>query len=101
MQTFAAFGYQQIQVDASFLRLALRRFPVDRGYERSCADSLALVQNVLGCSADGERRIIESLVDEVISSAASRSVEAARMDASIVQTICERKLEKIGLGPEL
>mmetsp|Transcript_3887 Transcript_3887/g.5440 ORF Transcript_3887/g.5440 Transcript_3887/m.5440 type:complete len:801 (+) Transcript_3887:2067-4469(+) len=68
--TIDKFGYQQIQVDAYFLRLALDSFVTHKG-------SLVV------------------LIEEIASSAADRCLEPTPLPESALAQLCESKLEKI------
>jgi hypothetical protein len=62
--TFSKFGLQQVQVDAYYLQTHLWRFVSDEN-------------------------LVHSLLDEVLSSAAHRSLEPVMMEMSVVEKICE------------
>mmetsp|Transcript_148711 Transcript_148711/g.262599 ORF Transcript_148711/g.262599 Transcript_148711/m.262599 type:complete len:829 (+) Transcript_148711:115-2601(+) len=67
-ETFAKFGLQQIQVDCAFLAEITRDFveAEDAG-------------------------VLDSLLDEAVTSASQRCVEPVLMEAVIVETLCEEK----------
>lgn len=65
LRTFGKFGLQQVQVDSHYLQMLLWRFVSDEN-------------------------IVNTLLDEVVSSAVHRCVESQLMDPSIVEVICDR-----------
>merc|ERR1712056_28042 len=67
-ETFAKFGLQQIQVDCTFFAEVVRDF-VD----------------------PEDANLLDSLLDEVVTSATQRCVEPVLMEAVIVETICDEK----------
>lgn len=67
-ETFAKFGLQQIQVDCAFLAEITRDF----------------------VEAE-EAGVLDSLLDEAVTSASQRCVEPVLMEAVIVETLCEEK----------
>lgn len=65
LRTFGKFGLQQVQVDCHYLQMFLWRFVSDEN-------------------------IVNTLLDEVVSSAVHRCVESQLMDPSVVEVICDR-----------
>lgn len=70
-ETFGKFGLQQMQVDCAFLGEMLRDFveAEDAG-------------------------VLDSLLDEVVTSASQRCLEPVAMDASVVEALCDQKKAK-------
>lgn len=71
-ETFAKFGLQQIQVDCAFLAEVVRDFveAEDAG-------------------------VLDSLLDEVVTSASQRCDDPVLMDASVVEALCDEKKKKL------
>jgi len=67
-ETFAKFGLQQMQVDCAFLAEVARDFVEPE-----------------------EANVLDSLLDEVLTSASQRCVEPVLMDSVIVETLCDEK----------
>ncbi|KAJ6242910.1 vacuolar protein sorting-associated protein [Anaeramoeba flamelloides] len=67
--TFGTNGFNQIQVDSFFLRVALSKFI--------------------------ERSVLNYLSDEIVDSASRRCLKPAKIDPSLVESICKEILEKI------
>merc|ERR1712187_208980 len=71
-ETFAKFGLQQIQVDCAFLAEASRDF----------------------VEAE-DANMLDSLLDEVVTSASQRCHDPVLMDASVVEALCDEKKKKL------
>jgi len=73
-ETFAKFGLQQIQVDCAFLAEVVRDF----------------------VEAD-DASLLDSLLDEVVTSASQRCDDPVLMESSIVEVLCDEKKRKTGM----
>ena len=73
VRTFNTSGYQQLQVDVSFLRMMLPMY-VSR-----------------------DMKVLDVLCDEVLASGESRCLEPTQMEPSIIEEICRQKREKLGV----
>merc|ERR1712113_1147820 len=71
-ETFAKFGLQQIQVDCAFLMEVVRDF----------------------VEAE-DASVLDSLLDEVVTSASQRCDDPVLMDASVVEALCDEKKKKL------
>jgi len=72
LQTFSIHGYQQIQVDTSFMALVLR--PI----------------------ATKDLPMFERLIEEILNSGADRCLDPqAKMETSIVNSICQHKIKEL------
>merc|ERR1712190_295163 len=70
-ETFAKFGLQQIQVDCAFLAEVVRDF----------------------VEAE-DASVLDSLLDEVVTSASQRCEDPVLMDAAVVEALCDEKKRK-------
>jgi len=70
-ETFAKFGLQQIQVDCAFLAEAARDYVEQE-----------------------DASLLDSLLDEVVTSTSQRCDDPVLMDASVVEALCDEKKRK-------
>ena len=105
MQVFGSNGLHQVQVDTFFLRRPLSSLIEDASYASVIVTSVvtavvvAVVTAVVIASivAVPTRcgRMVDGMLDEVVSSAADRSTEPKLLDRAVVELVCEKKRQQM------